>query len=221
MKKILLLEDRGQRQMDLLNKANVDISQYNHVLENIIGKKYSEFIEKIKSDSFDLFPYGVIIAHDSIFSGDENRNILIKLKNYCKATNASLVLFSGGISNAYINEEYEELSLISTDLYSLNLKLFLDEFQKGNKNVLILSYGKHWKLNIILNILEKVSLFLEKNNDQDIDYDEFKNFTHSNLIENLDIKLYEMDVENNWIYRTEIVKFHNDILKHIKDMVDE
>jgi len=221
MKKILLIEDRSKRQYDLLSKAQIDISLYYEVVDNKIEEKYIDFMENIKKDLVDLSSYEVIIAHNSIFSGDENRSILSKLKNYCKYSGCSLVLFSGGIDYSYINEDYEELNIVAADLYSANLILFLEEFLQGNKNILILNYGNQWKVNIILNTLERINLFLQRYEDDDIDYDEFRNFTHSNLLESLDLKFYQMNVDGHWIYRTEIVKLKNNILNHVGDMIDE
>lgn len=220
MKKILLIEDRLKRQRDLLGKLNIDLEEFSEILDNQIIDGDNNLLEDIKNDKFDFTEYSVIIAHESIFA-DNHNTAMSKIKKYCKIEQKPLVLFSGNNSNSYNNEDCEELGLISTDLYSKNLVLFLEEFRKNDINILILSYGKRWKLNIVLNVLEKVSLFIDTNTDEDIDYDEFKNFTKSDLLSNLKLNFYEMETEDDEVSRDEIVKFREDIITHIKEMADE
>lgn len=222
MKKVLLIDDRANRQIDLLKKADIDISFFYEVLDNKIKDEYNLFLKNMEDDSSFLSNYEVIIAHQSIFQCDEKKDLFAKIKNNCKKYGCSLVLFSGGNENSYTNEEYEELTLSSINLYSKNLVLFLNEFRNGNKNVLILSYGKKWKLNIILNILEKITYFIDEHyNDEDIDFDEFKNFTNYELLVNLNVSFYKIKIEDNWTYIQEIIEFRNDILEHIREMTND
>lgn len=222
MKKVLLIDDRANRQIDLLKKADIDISFFYEVLDNKIKDEYNLFLKNMEDDSSFLSNYEVIIAHQSIFQCDEKKDLFAKIKNNCKKYGCSLVLFSGGNENSYTNEEYEELTVSSINLYSKNLVLFLNEFRNGNKNVLILSYGKKWKLNIILNILEKITYFIDEHyNDEDIDFDEFKNFTNYELLVNLNVSFYKIKIEDNWTYIQEIIEFRNDILEHIREMTND
>ena len=221
MRKILLIEDRSHRQKDFLRLWNINLNDYTDILDNKIDNKYEEFIKDIQNDSFDLSIYDVIIAHQYIFINDF-KLILGKLKNYCKDNHKKLVLFSGGNETSYINDEYEELGLSSEDFYSQNLKLFLENFKQNKINIRILSFGNKWKLNIILNVLEKISLFIETNNDEDIDYDEFVNNTKANLLNNLEIKFYQMKIDETWIdSKSEILKLKEDLIEHIKVIADE
>ncbi len=221
MRKILLIEDRSHRQKDFLRLSNINLNDYTDILDNKIDNKYEEFIKDIQNNSFDLSIYDVIIAHQSIFINDF-KLILGKLKNYCKDNHKKLVLFSGGNETSYINDEYEELGLSSEDFYNQNLKLFLENFKQNKINIRILSFGNKWKLNIILNVLEKISLFIETNNDEDIDYDEFVNNTKANLLNNLEIKFYQMKIDETWIdSKSEILKLKEDLIEHIKVIADE
>ncbi len=221
MRKILLIEDRSHRQKDFLRLSNINLNDYTDILDNKIDNKYEEFIKDIQNNSFDLSIYDVIIAHQSIFINDF-KLILGKLKNYCKDNHKKLVLFSGGNETSYINDEYEELGLSSEDFYNQNLKLFLENFKQNKINIRILSFGNKWKLNIILNVLEKISLFIETNNDEDIDYDEFVNNTKANLLNNLEIKFYQMKIDETWIEsKSEILKLKEDLIEHIKVIADE
>lgn len=220
MRKILLIEDRAHRQNNFLEQVNINLDDYKDIIDNKINDKYEEFIKDMQSDNFDLSVYDVIIAHQSIFI-NEYKEILGKLKNYCKNYDKALVLFSGGNETSYINDEYEELGLSSDVFYSQNLNLFLDDFKLKNINIRILTYGNKWKLNIMLNVFEKIGFFLNKNDDIDIDYDEFINDTKANMLNNLDIKFYAMTINNDEVLESEIVKLKDDILNHIKEMTDE
>ena len=220
MRKILLIEDRTHRQNDFLKQVNINLDEYKGILDNKIDDKYEKFIKDMQSDSFDLSVYDVIIAHQSIFI-NEYKDILGKLKNHCKDNHKALVLFSGGNETSYMNDEYEELGLSSEVFYSQNLNLFLDDFKLKNINIRILTYGNNWKLNIMLNVLEKISFFLNENDDVDIDYDEFVNDTKANMLNDLGIKFYTMIIENDEVLESEIRNLKNNILSHIKEMADE
>jgi hypothetical protein len=223
MKKILLIEDRSQRQKDFLEKINIDLNDYADILDNKIDDDYLQFIQDIHDNNFDLDNYEVIIAHNSIFIG-ENSEILSKLKTYCKEKKKPLVLFSGNDDKFYNKSEYEELGISSSQLYSENLKIFLEEFQKENINILILSFGKKWKLNIVLNCFDKINMFIKKNQDEnidDIDIDEFFNETKFQELNSLNIDFYQMEVEDNWVYLCEIIKLKDDIYSKIEEMAEE
>lgn len=222
MKNILLIDDRARRQKELLTNSNVDISSFLEILDNKIDNEYEKFLEEIMNDTFILSNYEVIIVHQSIFQIDENKVWLKKFKEHCKKNNCSLVFFSGGNNNSYSNDEYEELSLSSVDLYSENLILFLEEFKNNNKNVLILNYGKRWKLNILLNILEKLSYFIDKNNKERVLSNVFER-DNKILFDNLDNLNISFDENflNNKIDLKDIINFKNNIVEIIKEMTNE
>lgn len=222
MRKILLIEDRAYRQNDFLKQIDINLDEYKDILDNKIDDKYIEFIKDIKNNNFDLSIYDVIIAHQSIFI-NEYKEILGKIKNYCKENNKALVLFSGGNETSYINDEYEELGLSSEVFYSQNLQLFLDDFRLNNINIRILTYGNRWKLNIMINILEQMNYFIDITSKEKVLHNVFErnNRVFFNNIDTLDINLYQYQKDGNKIYISEIIKLKDDILKHIKEMADE
>ena len=56
-----------------------------------------------------------------------------------------------------------------------NIEEYVDEYNKNLANILILGYGKKWEANILLNILEKINIFIENNtNEKEFDFDEFE-----------------------------------------------
>ena len=141
MKKILLIEDRLERQKLFMDDTKIDLTSYSDILDNITDNKYKILLEQLKNDTFNFDAYETIISHKSAFH-DDNRSILNKIKNHCKFGEKQLVLFSGGITaNYYDNAEYEFMELNSKIFYSNNLKLFLEDARKNKPNLLILSFG--------------------------------------------------------------------------------
>lgn len=205
--KILLIEDRIGRQEQF---TNIDFKDYN-IIDNKIGVDYEEVKKELQNNNFELLKeYAVIITHRSAF-GESGSKILDKLRYYCEENNKKLVLFSGGISATfYTKQPLEALSLNSKILYSDNLKLFLDNAKiTKNSNLLILGYGKNWKLNPLLNTLENIKKFLIKNYGEEFDYDEFEDDVELEILENIiDLKKYK-----------EIDEFKEEDVKEIKQNI--
>ncbi len=217
MKKILLIEDVPHRQEDFMSHTDFTLQSYDDILENITKDRYKDISRELKNDTFNFDDYSMIISHKTAFE-DQTNIIINKLELYCKNIQKPLVLFSGGISNYYNNSNYEHLELNSKDFYSQNLKLFLDEYRKGNHNLLILSYGGKWMLNILLNILERINIFINKNTEADIVYDTFRNSTKINRLEKIDHTFYAMKTEDGWVYLDEILKMKDSITDYIKEI---
>ena len=222
MKKILLVEDRAKRQQLFMNDTQIDLTRYCDILDNYIEDKYNQCLNELLLNNFNLNQYDIIISHKSAF-GEDNNKILHLLKEHCKEHKKSLILFSGGISaNYYNNEIYEVLELNSKTFYSENLKLFLESVEKEDENILMLCYGNRWKLNIILNILEKLNLFIEKNQDlKDIQYSELSIDVDIDKLNKIDYKFYEMIIENGWVYLMSIIQLRDSIFNYISELADE
>ena len=219
MKKILLIEDVSDRQNEFMSQLNFTLNSYSNILKNCIGDQYTSIAKSLKDDTFNFDDYEIIISHKSAFE-DQTNTIIAKLELYCEQTKKPLVLFSGGASDYYNNSKYEHLQLNSKDFYSQHLKLFLDEYKNGNINLLILSYGDKWKLLILLNVLEKINLFLNKTKEDDIVYDSFKNITEINHLTNIRHSFYVMEIEDGWVYKKEILKLKDSISEYIKEIVN-
>ena len=81
---------------------------------------------------------------------------------------------------------FESLSINSKELYGSNLELFLEDAKENKRsNLLLLAYGKNWELNILLNTLEKINIFLVKNSENNFDYDDFQEDTKWEIIEKI------------------------------------
>jgi len=222
MKKILLIEDRSQRQNLFSNETKINLNN-NPILDNMINEKYDSVLNDLQNDAFILDDYSVIIAHKSAF-GDDNIMILKKLENHCRTNKKTLILFSGGIDcNFYLEEEgYIMMEINSKTLYSINIQLFLEGFKKGNNNPLILSYGDRWKSNVLLNVLESINLFIEKTQKDKMLYSVFlRDNPRIELINSLDTEVYQPVIEGNRISKFEIIKLRDNILTHIKGLSNE
>jgi len=220
MKKILLIEDVINRQKGFMDERDFTLEEYDSVLENAIGEKYQEIAFALKDNSFNFDKYSIIMAHKSAFENHVGV-IVDRLKSYCKKENKALVFFSGGTQNYYDNTYNDYLELETKYFYSDNLKLFLEAYKENNANILMLSYGEKWIVNSVLNILENINLFLDRNDDEDFVYDTFKNFTEVDKLKNIEYLFYEMEIEDGWVYRKEIIKLRDNILTHIKGLSNE
>lgn len=157
MHKILLVEDRVERQEIFSKETDFNFDQYSDILDN-----------RTSLDGVELKQYRTIVCHRSAFGGS-NSNVLDYLKEHCKVTQTQLVFFSGGISSTfYSHNNYAFLLLNSKAFYGPNLKLYLDDVKiKQCSNLRLLAYGTNWKINIMLDTLSKVNMFIAQNIDKD------------------------------------------------------
>jgi len=219
MKKILLIEDVASRQDDFMSEMDFSLHAYDDILENAIGDKYIDIEASLKNDDIDFSEYWMIMVHESAFGADV-KSSLGKLKEYCEETETPLVLFSGGASNYYNNSKNEYMELNTKDFYSPNLKVFFDVYREGSHNILMLPYGEKWILNTLLNVLERTNNFLDKNSEDDIVYSEYENFTKIDMLNSLDHSFYDLSIEDDWVYRKDLIVLKDSILEYIQEVSD-
>jgi len=211
MKKILIIEDRVERQNKFTNETGIALD------------KYETFLDRRESlDKDSLGEYSTIITHRSAF-GESDENILDYLKKYCEEHQTKLVFFSGGISSTfYSKSKYEFLLLNSKSFYSKNLELFLDDLQKNQEpNILLLGYGQDWKTNILLNTLEKINLFISNNETKE--RVKFKKFKTETKIENIEDMLefeYPQIGKGNGVFLDDLKALSKDIKFQIQKEVE-
>lgn len=213
MRKILLIEDVISRQNSFMKERSFTLEAYADILDNAIGEKYQDIASALKKNDFDFDAYAMIIAHKSAFESDVGV-MIERLKAYCKERDTPLVFFSGGTQNYYNNTHNEYLELETKYFYSNNLKLFLESYKEGKENILMLTYGEKWVANTVLNILEKINLYLNENSGEKILYDKFKSKTEVDKLKNIDYSFYYID--KKWAKRDEIIKLRDDILRYIQ-----
>ncbi len=219
MSRILLIEDRTSRQKRFFNETKIDIESYGDILDNAVDEDYQKILNELQNDTFDFDAYSIIISHKSAF-GDDNTSLVSKLEKYCHDTKKTLVLFSGGIdANYYLkDDDFELLEVNSKVFYSQNLKIFLEDFRNGNFQPLTLSYGNRWKLNILLNVLESLNVYLEKMEKEKVLYTVFlRDNPDMKTMETLDMDLYKPLIKERKISKVEILTFKESVLKYINE----
>ncbi len=225
MKKILLIEDIQSRQEEFLKEVDIELDkdEYKNKLDNKIGDEYTNVFHQLKENTFNYEEYSMFILHASAFE-PHRTEIIFKIEEYCKKYTKPLVYFSGGkeVNNYSAIEGLEKLELNTKVFYSKNLKVFLDNYNDKKPNILMLSYGDQWKTNIILNVLEKINIFIENNdNKDDAVFSLFKNFTKLDQLNQLEYNYMKvLAEEEGWIYLKDIIKLKNELYMKIKELTD-
>lgn len=215
-KKIILIEDRTPRQKNFLDENNIELFNYENIIDNMIDEDASNILEEIKNNTADLSGYDIVICHKSV---ENNTIILSNLKEYCKKMKKTLVFYSGGISvNYYDNSELEYLELNSQTFYSQNLALFLEATQNEDENILMLCYGKYWKQNVIANILEKTNYILGQVEEKKINFQEFSFFVDLVKLEQIVDLDYTLEIEEKNILLSEIIRFRDILIDYFKSI---
>ncbi len=209
MKKILLLDDRINRQTSYTKISNIDLSQFSDVLDNKVGSNYSEVKDNFRNIISDTCSsYSIIIAHESALKSIDQLDFL---KEFCKEKEIKLVLFSGGTNySSFINNL---LYINSRDLYSKNLELFLKYKQTEQvDNLELLVYGPKYKINIILMLIENINKFITTTYDDNMTLEQYKDFIKLSIInEQVQIEPPQAD-EKNWC-KVDDLKVHARELK--------
>jgi len=216
--KAILIEDRKERQNLFMKEYKFDLNEYEDVLYNAIDKKYEKIYEELKKENYHfLNDYDVIISHKSAFEGD-NSSIIFRLENFAKNNNKKLIFFSGGIDTVYYykENEFEHLELNSMVFYSKNLKMFLDELKNNKLHILILAYGKKWKLNIFIEVLDNMAKYIQSFEDDEIPFEFFEEDLGLNILKRLGFK---KSFEKGVITKNEMIEFKNKLSEYIEEMV--
>jgi len=157
---ILLLENKMNRLHDSINnnpKANIEIlkgdSDCNAHLDNFLNN----------NNLYDT--YTTIIIHESIYAEEKRENLFSKLESYCKATEKKLVIFSGNNAQASL---CDDILRLSPQILYKYLKFYIKE-----EELLVLAYGENASLNILLNTLELINLYVQKDEDNTL-FDDFE-----------------------------------------------
>ncbi len=192
--KIAIIEDRIGR---LEHHAEFDLIACNSVTI-ITGCEFDNLIsELVTKNTNTLDKYVCIASHRSALT-NEIRDFI---KEYCRSNNKPLIFFSGGItSSVYKDIYFPFLHINSKDFYSLNLKLFISNFEENNDiNLLILQFGIRWKLSLLLNLRNTIAVAQNK---------------HALKISNP-----EIEIDDNELIRRVIDLKINSLIK--KDLINE
>lgn len=155
MRRILLLENKAERQKII----TFNLKEYNF-LDNILGdEECNIFLDDFLENQFYFDIYDTIIIHESIYHESKREQLFKTLHDYCKTKN--IIKFSG--NNTQFSLENEKSLQINPTMLYRNLKIYLEMYANDDANILILALGEKWKLNILLNTLEKLNIFIEDN----------------------------------------------------------
>lgn len=155
--KIAIIEDRISR---LEQYAEFDLKGCKTV-SIITGSEFDSLILTLsKKDTNVLEQYDCIASHRSALS-NEIRDII---KEYCNFEKKPLIFFSGGITSSVFKDiNFPFLHINSKDFYSSNLNLFITNCEENNTiNLLILQFGKRWKLSLLLNLRNNIAVAQNK-----------------------------------------------------------
>ena len=165
--RIILIEDRVIRKLQFIDLTGISLEKYGF-LKEVNAEEYMIIKNSLKVDNFIFFnDYDLIITHKSAFTIGEQDKI--------NSLRKPIVYFSGGISQAFYAENSSPiLHINSKDFYSENLEFFLDFLDKNNEiELLILQFGKQWKLNLLLNTRDSISQLIYSNANNDLFPDDF------------------------------------------------
>jgi hypothetical protein len=155
MKNVILVEDRLYRQRNMLGEKVIEFENFSFLKNISGGEPFAELKEQLFEKKYAIFDdYSTILLHRSAFEAEVRNGLIEYLKDYHK----KLVLFSGGITNSQLSRvKYMEFMLINvTDFYSDNLLLYL---RNNADNLLELAFGNNWATSVLIDAIEKLTLF--------------------------------------------------------------
>lgn len=169
MENVLLVEDRLERMAYICKKKGLNLNEFKH-LKIFTNDEFERLKESLQDAKFDVLNnYKIVITHQSAWS----QVVLSQLRVYCKKENKPLIIFSGSVNTSHLHLSNPPILIQDVDkFYSNRLLLFLDEyFKNGNINMLLLQYGDKWRLSLLLEARNNLSVFLSKNKGiQSLDY---------------------------------------------------
>ena len=154
---IAIIEDRIAR---LEHYTDLDLKKSKSVTI-VTGLEFDNLIDSLKSnDTIKLDQYECIASHRSALSNE----VRDTLKEYCRKNKKPLIFFSGGITSSVLKDtEFPFLHINSKEFYSENLKMFIEACEeKSAINLLVLQFGKKWKLSLLLNLRNNIAVALNK-----------------------------------------------------------
>lgn len=215
MKKIIFFENK----IDRKNKYNIDFEKYQN-LDTIFGnEECNKELDRLLQDNSVIDQYDTILIHATIYYENKRPELFRTLKKYCK-NRINLVIFSGGGDIGALNNNVLE---VTANSFYENIEIFLEKHQNGSSNLLMLAYGEHWDLNLLLNTLERINILIEDNDDEYTeDYDDFEDdFNFLKIKKILNIEKYKtiftnVDIDNDEININQIKTIRNNLINLIK-----
>ena len=155
--KAILIEDRVNRQKNLLGRKLNELTQFTFLKNIPGGKNFEELNQKLNDKEYTVLDeFSLIMLHRSAFETNTRNGIIEHLKK----SNKKVVFFSGGITSCQINK------IDSLDFLLINVNLFYSEnlfyFLKNNgDNLLELAFGREWQTSILIDTYEKLVIYFK------------------------------------------------------------
>lgn len=163
--KMILIEDRPSRLDQFQSKYGIDLFANYDFLEFFPIEQLESLKKDLQQNQLErIIDYDLIMAHKSAFSISEASNL--------DKTAATIIYFSGGISKSYLtNSPKLTVFINSKDFYNDNLIKFLDlALTKGIIEPSCILFGDRWKLNLMIEFLEKITIKYNNFYNQNIEY---------------------------------------------------
>jgi hypothetical protein len=213
--RVILIEDRTVRKELFLSRSEIDFTKYNFFKE-VTPEEYTQLKSDLKTGDLSFFRgCDVILTHKSAFTLNE--------QDALSALGKSVVYFSGGISQSfYLEFPSPTLHINSSDFYSSNLLYFLEKIATtGEIEMLILQFGDKWKLNLLLNLRDKLKQMIYRNEGKDLypeDFDLVFNNKVLSIIESEQLKSDMVQLQKQGLSSGEIVLL-SDVFSEINNQV--
>ena len=164
MNKILILDDRVERKKTHLNNDAIR-KLSNCVSRGLLTMITGEGVEKDKSFQY-CSDYSLVAVHKSWLDANE---LTMDIEQYAKKK--LLVIFSGGIGQTLLLNDYKYLRVNSADFYTNRLPDFIERYAISGieQPLLQLLYGEAWRLPIYMKYRQLLWRGLSENDDEYID----------------------------------------------------
>lgn len=181
MCKILILEDRRDRQISFLPNGISDMEEINAIpaVYMPLPNESKFIIEKINTKSFEFSSETtlIIVHHSKLSNGG-----ITYINEFAKKNATKVVFFSGGIGQVFYNNDgFEQLFLNSTEFYSDLLVPFLKKYANDDSETILELSNKNWKLSYLM-LYRQLSQNLKISEKDESDPYTYYNITNERLI---------------------------------------
>ena len=202
MNKVLILDDRVERKRNhMSNSAIIELT-------NCVKRGYLEMItgEGHENDKYFQYcsDYSLLAFHKSWL--DSNK-LFSDIEKYAKNNKKFLVIFSGGISQALLLNEFKDLRVNSAVFYSGRLPSFIEKFAKSEveQPLLDLLYGKAWQIPIYMKFRQLLWRGVTEDNEDYMNFilnygkylEQFKTPTLTEIMNKLDKSISSEIIKSN------------------------
>ncbi len=189
MNKILILDNRVERKKNHMSDAALkQLSECEE--QGYVTFFTGEGLEKDLSFQY-CEEYSLLATHKSWLDSNELTTDMVE---YAKKEQKLLVIFSGGIGQTLLLDEFKRLSVNSADFYSEKLPSFIKRYAKGDveQPLLELLYGEAWRIPIYMQYRDLVWKGVSEESDEyerfELNYDLYiKDFKQLSQAEKLNL----------------------------------